>query len=168
MKKIFLMISHIPRFIKKLIYHNLANLARNSDAFIISKNRERIWKLTGCNMGKRVCIGLDVYYDVGNANLITIEDDVWVTSRSLILCHKRDMTKYYKNEPYKGLPYIKAPVVLKKGCCVSMGAMIMPGVTVGEGAIVGAYSLVTKDVPAWTVVAGNPAKVIHHIKERNE
>ena len=38
--------------------------------------------------------------------------------------------------------------------------MIMPGVTIGEGAIVGAGSLVTKDIPAWTIAMGRPAKVI--------
>lgn len=43
---------------------------------------------------------------------------------------------------------------------VGMNVIILKGVTVGEGAIVGAGSVVTKDVPAWTVVAGNPAKVV--------
>lgn len=42
----------------------------------------------------------------------------------------------------------------------------MPGVTVGEGAIVGAYSLVTKDIPAWTIAVGRPAKVVKIIPER--
>ncbi len=42
----------------------------------------------------------------------------------------------------------------------------MPGVTVGEGAIVGAYSLVTKDIPDWCVAVGRPAKVIRQIPER--
>ena len=41
-----------------------------------------------------------------------------------------------------------------------MDCIILKGVTIGEGAIVGAGSVVTKDVPAWTVVAGNPAKVV--------
>ena len=76
------------------------------------------------------------------------------------------MSLYYRGESYKSLPHKRMPVTIKKGACVSMGAMIMPGVTIGEGAVVGAYSLVTKDVPAWTIVAGNPAKVIKEIKPR--
>ena len=42
----------------------------------------------------------------------------------------------------------------------------MPGVTIGEGAIVGAGSLVTKDVPAWTIATGRPAKVVKEIPKR--
>ena len=44
----------------------------------------------------------------------------------------------------------------------------MPGVTIGDGAVVGAGALVTKDVPAWTIVAGTPAKVIKKLEERPE
>ncbi|MGH9359737.1 MAG: DapH/DapD/GlmU-related protein, partial [Terriglobia bacterium] len=49
---------------------------------------------------------------------------------------------------------------------IGSGAVILCGVTIGEGAIVGAGSVVTKDVPPGTVVAGNPARVIRHI-DRN-
>ena len=108
--------------------------------------RPYIWKMTGCNIGKNVSIGYDVYYDVGNASLITLEDDVWIASRALILCHRRDMTVYCKNERYNDLPYIISPVVIMKGACVSMNAIIMPGVTIGEGAIVGASALVLKEL----------------------
>lgn len=41
--------------------------------------------------------------------------------------------------------------------------MIMPGVTIGEGAVIGAGTLVTKDIPAWTIAIGRPAKVIKEI-----
>lgn len=126
-----------------------------------------LWRLAGCKMGKNVNIGWDVYYDVGNAKLITCEDDVWIASRVLLLCHKRDMSGYYKNERYNDLPHVSKPITIKKGACVSMGAMIMPGVKIGEGAVVGANALVTKDVPAWTIVAGSPAKVIKELKERS-
>ncbi len=128
--------------------------------------RAYLWRKTGCNIGENVSIGWDVYYDVANSNLITIEDDVWIASRSLILCHRRDMSKYFKGERYKNLPTKFLPVTIKKGACVSMAAIIMPGVTIGEGAIVGAGALVTKDVPAWTVVVGRPAKIIKVIEER--
>jgi acetyltransferase-like isoleucine patch superfamily enzyme len=56
---------------------------------------------------------------------------------------------------------------LKKGCMIGMESLIMPGATIGEGAIFGAYSLVTKDIPEWTIASGRPAKVIKQIHERN-
>jgi acetyltransferase-like isoleucine patch superfamily enzyme len=56
------------------------------------------------------------------------------------------------------------PTVIKKGASIGSNATILCGVTVGEGAIVGAGSVVTKDVPPHTIVAGNPAKVIRKIK----
>ena len=48
---------------------------------------------------------------------------------------------------------------------IGMNCIILKGVTIGEGAIVGAGSVVTKDVPAWTVVAGNPAIFVKKISE---
>lgn len=56
------------------------------------------------------------------------------------------------------------PTVIKRGASIGSNATILCGVTVGEGAIVGAGSVVTKDVPPHTIVAGNPAKVIRKIK----
>ena len=56
------------------------------------------------------------------------------------------------------------PIVIKDDAWIGMNVIILKGVTIGEGAIVGAGSVVTKDVPAWTVVAGNPAKVVKHLK----
>lgn len=161
-------LSHIPRNIKREWFWYIANISRNGTLIFAGGfiKRSSIWSITGCKMGKNISIGMDVYYDVGNAHLIIIEDDVWIATRSLILCHRRDMKEYYAEERYKDLPYILAPVVLKKGCCISMGAMIMPGVTVGEGAVVGAGALVTKDVPAWSVVAGCPAKILYKVTER--
>ena len=44
--------------------------------------------------------------------------------------------------------------------------MVLPGVTIGEGAIVGAGSMVTKDIPAWTIATGRPAKVVKEIRKK--
>jgi acetyltransferase-like isoleucine patch superfamily enzyme len=54
-------------------------------------------------------------------------------------------------------------VILEDKCWVGFDASILKGVTIGEGAIVAAGSVVTKDVPAWTVVGGNPAKILREL-----
>ena len=129
--------------------------------------RAKWWRKMGCHVGNNVSIGHSVAADVGNTDLIHIEDNVILTNHCIILCHRRDMRGYRKGDDGTKLPYIYAPVTLKRGCQIGMGSIIMPGVTVGEGAIVGARSVVTKDVPAWTIVAGSPAKVIKEIPEKN-
>ena len=58
------------------------------------------------------------------------------------------------------------PIKICDDAWIGMNVIILKGVTIGEGAVVGAGSVVTKDVPAWTVVAGNPAKVVKELKER--
>ncbi len=57
------------------------------------------------------------------------------------------------------------PTVVKRGASIGSGATLLCGITVGERAIVGAGSVVTKDVPARAVVAGNPAKVLRYLPE---
>lgn len=58
------------------------------------------------------------------------------------------------------------PIKICNDAWIGMNVTILKGVTVGEGAIVGASSVVTKDVPAWTVVAGNPAKVVKELLKK--
>jgi len=57
-------------------------------------------------------------------------------------------------------------VILKKNCKIGSHSVIMPGVTVGENSIVGAFSFVNTDIPANVVAAGIPAKVIKKIKSK--
>ncbi|WP_202820538.1 acyltransferase [Psychroflexus sp. S27] len=130
--------------------------------------RPWLWKLTGVNIQGNVSIGYDVYYDVGNARLIHIEEGVWIASRCLLLCHKRILDEYYVGDDYNMLPYKKEPIILKKGCVIGMDTIVMPGVTIGEGAIIGAGSVVVKDIPAWTIAVGNPCKVVKQIEKRNK
>jgi maltose O-acetyltransferase len=56
-----------------------------------------------------------------------------------------------------------APVTLKRGCYLGAGCIILPGVTVGERAVVGAGAVVTRDVPAGKVVVGAPARAVRDI-----
>jgi len=90
---------------------------------------------------------------------VTIEDDVMFASNVNIA----DGTHGYETaeEPYKfqHMGHI-APVLIKRGCWIGQNVMIMPGVTVGEMAIIGANSVVTRDIPARTIAVGAPARAL--------
>lgn len=80
----------------------------------------------------------------------------------------RDLTILSTNHNYKGtkIPYdevyIKKPVIIEDFVWCGIGVKILPGVTVGEGAIIGMGSVVAKDVPPYAIIGGNPAKVIKY------
>ena len=58
-----------------------------------------------------------------------------------------------------------SPTLVKKGASIGSSVTLLCGITVGENSIIGAGSVVTKDVPSNTIVAGNPAKILREIKE---
>lgn len=130
------------------------------------KIRPILMRKMGCKVGKGCFIGDYVRVDCGHADMITLEDSVSVASGVRLLCHQRDFSDFCVGDDYMKLGYVIKPIILKKGCLIGMESFVMPGVTVGEGAIVGAGSLVTKDIPAWTIAAGRPAKVLKEIPKR--
>lgn len=58
------------------------------------------------------------------------------------------------------LPLVRSPIAVGSDVWITAGAFVGPGVTIGDGAVVGARAVVVEDVPAWTVVGGNPARAI--------
>jgi acetyltransferase-like isoleucine patch superfamily enzyme len=56
-------------------------------------------------------------------------------------------------------------VTVEDGCDLGVGAVLLPGVRIGEGAIVGAGSVVTRNIPPFTVAAGNPARVLRNRRD---
>lgn len=109
--------------------------------------------------GNKVKIGKNVV--VMNNSLfmaaggITIEDDVMVVANVQLISNNHDLTDHQV--------LICKPVLLKRNSWIGAGATILPGITVGENAVVAAGAVVTKDVESNTVVGGNPAKVIKRI-----
>ena len=83
---------------------------------------------------------------------ITIEDDVMLAGNVQLLSNNHD--------EYERQVLLCDEIVIKKGAWIGAGASILPGVTVGKYAIVGAGAIVTKDVPDYAVVVGIPAKVV--------
>ena len=90
---------------------------------------------------------------------IVIEDDVMFAAN----VNLTDGFHGFENadEAYKYQPICRiAPIVIKRGCWIGQNAVILPGVTIGELSIIGANSVVTKDIPARCIAVGNPARVI--------
>lgn len=98
------------------------------------------------------------YLDWNHGAQITIDEGAVVTARAAVLAHDS------AGAALTGLTRV-APVHLKRECYIGYGAIVLPGVTVGEHAIVGAGAVVTADVPDGAIVAGVPARVIGTAEE---
>jgi putative colanic acid biosynthesis acetyltransferase WcaF len=98
-----------------------------------------------------VAIGEHAYlYNLGK---ITIGRKATISHRAHLCAGTHDYTS-------ADLPLITMPITIEQQAWVCTDAFVSPGVRVGEGAIVGARSVVTGDVEPWTIVAGNPARSI--------
>ncbi len=130
----------------------------------------RPWLLRrlGAKVAKGVFIGDHCRFDQNHADHIILEENVHIASGTRVLCHLRNLSDYHVGDDYAKLPYRLGTVRLCKGSCVGMESMVMPGVTIGEGSIVGAASLVAKDIPAWTIAVGSPAKPVKSISPKEE
>lgn len=130
------------------------------------KLRPWILRRLGCKVGKNVFIGDHVRIDAGHADLIYIDDFAHVTGGCRLLCHQRDLNGYRVGDNAAKLKYRLGEIHIGKGVMIGMESMVMPGVNIGDGAIIGAGSLVSKDIPAWTIATGCPARVVKQIAER--
>jgi acetyltransferase-like isoleucine patch superfamily enzyme len=131
---------------------------------IIPYSALRIWlhRKRGVKIGNKVHIGPMVTIDDVYPNFVIIEDGVSVAGQNFILTHNKPL-EYHKNLSEAFL----APVVIKKNAWIAIGVIILPGVTIGEGAIVASGAVVSKDVPPFTLVGGIPAKVIKEFEMKD-
>jgi len=103
----------------------------------------------GLKLGKKIDIGAFVYINASNG--VVINDAVQIGSHCSIYSVSTIDNKEGK-------------VILGKNCKIGTHSVIMPGVTVGENSVVGAFSFVTKNIPSDVIAYGVPAKVIRQIK----
>ncbi len=122
------------------------------------------------SIGKRVFITGSI---IASQN-IEIGDDVLISWGTTIVDHDSHSIYFSHREKdavdwmagKKDWTHVKiAPVKISSKVWIGFNSIILKGVTIGEGAVIGSGSVVTKDVPAWTIVAGNPARVIREIPE---
>jgi acetyltransferase-like isoleucine patch superfamily enzyme len=124
--------------------------------------------LYGCEIGDNTRIGTFVEVQKSHTFIcegVTIEDDVFISHNVTFI---NDM---YPRATVEGgglqteKDWVCIPTLVKKGASVGSSVTLLAGITVGERAIIGAGSVVTKDVPPDTIVAGNPARVLRKIGE---
>ena len=106
------------------------------------------WNLT---VGDWSAMGEETF--IYNLGPVTLGEKVTVSHRAQLCAGTHDYTQ-------PDLPLIKPPIIIDNQAWVCADAFVGPGVTVGEGAIVGARAVAMKNVAPWTIVAGNPAKPI--------
>ena len=97
---------------------------------------------------------------------VTIEDEVFVGHGVMFINDRFPRATADNGGLQTEEDWEVIPTLIKKGASIGSNATILCGITVGEDAIIGAGSVVTKDVPANTIVAGNPAKIIRKIKDK--
>jgi acetyltransferase-like isoleucine patch superfamily enzyme len=95
---------------------------------------------------------------------VTIEDDVFIGHGVTFINDKYPRATNAEGMLQSEKDWKVEPTLVKIGATIGSGSTILGNVTIGENAIVGAASVVTKDVPANAIVAGNPARVIRYIK----
>jgi UDP-2-acetamido-3-amino-2,3-dideoxy-glucuronate N-acetyltransferase len=110
----------------------------------------------GVKIGKRVKVSSHTFICEG----VTIEDNVFIGHGVMFINDKYPRATSEDGEAQTEADWVCIPTIVKKGASIGSNATILCGVTIGEGAIVGAGSVVTKDVPDWTIVAGVPARVL--------
>jgi acetyltransferase-like isoleucine patch superfamily enzyme len=150
---------------------HLKHLEKMLDRFYLEpfaprKLRPILIRKMGCHVGKNTFFGDYVRMDTSYADMIYIGDYTHITSGCRLLCHQRDLTGYCVGDNAANLGYKTGEIHIGKGVMVGMETIIMPGVTIGDGAIIGAGSIVTRDIPAWTIATGRPARVVKQIPER--
>lgn len=117
----------------------------------------KLHTLRGVKMGHDVFIDPTAILETAFPENITIGNDVRITAGCVIMSHIK--APHYLRET--GLvPVVLKPVVLEDHCFIGVNSVIMPGVTVGKASVVTSGSVVVTNVPPYSMVQGNPAKVI--------
>ena len=144
-----------PFIVKKTLNFILESIAY--DCPVLSW-RIRLHRWRGVNIGKNVFIGLKVTLDHSYPEYIYIGDNVSLAGNNFVLTHSNPYA-HFKNT-FKSFI---APVIIKDNSWISIGATILPGVTIGEYSVIAAGSVVQKSIPDKVIAGGIPAKVIKDV-----
>jgi len=115
----------------------------------------------GARIGRRVKVSSHTFICEG----VDIEDQVFIGHGVTFINDRYPRAVTAAGELQGAADWTVVPTRVRRGASIGSGSTILCGVEIGEGAIVGAGSVVTRDVPARTIVAGNPARVLRAVEE---
>jgi acetyltransferase-like isoleucine patch superfamily enzyme len=129
-----------------------------------NRTRKQVFRLSGLRIGRDTVINMGAVFMDGYEDLISIGERASIAPNVLFIAEANPNRSELARLADVGEHLIrKAPVNIADDAWIGASAIILPGVTVGWGAVVGAGSVVTQDVASFTVVAGVPARVIRTI-----
>ena len=116
----------------------------------------------GGKIGDYVHIAANTNIIGGALGILVMNDFSGISAGSTIVCAGDDFTSGMMNPqvPHKYRNIINKPVIFERFACVGVNSVVMPGVTLAEGSVLGANSLLTKDTEPWTIYVGSPAKPV--------
>lgn len=120
-------------------------------------------RLRGVKIGRGCFIDPTAQVETAYPENITIGNDVRLTARSVIMTHIK--APHYLRD-HQLVPLTIKPVVIEDHCFIGVNSVVMPGVIVGTASVIASGAVVVNDVPAFTMVAGNPAKVVKRFRDR--
>ena len=124
---------------------------------VLNSWRIFFYRCCGYNIGKNVFIGMRCYLDDLEPKMLTIEDNVIISYGVFFACHGRKQGH--------------TPITIKQGAYIGMRANILSGkkgITIGENAVIGACTLVNKDIPAGSTAVGIPCKILNDKKDNTD
>lgn len=116
----------------------------------------------GARVGRRVKVSSHTFICEG----VEIEDQVFIGHGVTFINDRYPRAVNADGELQGASDWAVVPTRVRRGASIGSGSTILCGVEIGEGAIVGAGSVVTRDVPPRTIVAGNPARVLRDVEEQ--
>ena len=142
------------------VFHTGRKMVIGHNVEIWSTHCQNNWNL---KLGNNVNIDSGVYIDL--TGMVVFEGNIIVSRGTMIFSHYHEYEKSKPGSSVGSGPFVPTSLTIHKGVWIGAGAIILPKCyDIGEGSIVASGSVVTKDVPPYSIVAGNPAKVIKEIE----